>query len=97
LGDLTGGVFTTDNLVEENNFGCFMFQSFEAVLLDQLAGLVSDIAPVSDMVKQFTGPILEGTDCPTLDKRSSTSSQDTAISLARRGHRVWSIWILTER
>jgi hypothetical protein len=49
--------------MDGNNLGCFMFQAFESFLPDQLAGLVSDVAPVLDMVKQFTGPILQGMEC----------------------------------
>lgn len=66
VGNLTGGVFNSASLLEGTNLGCFIFQALPMVLPDTLNNVVSDIAPVLELVNQFTAPILGDLSCPAL-------------------------------
>ena len=67
-GDLTGGVFTSANLLQGNNLACFLLQVSQTETPDVLAGLLSNVAslikPLTDVVSQS----LQGLNCPKLIK-----------------------------
>ena len=68
IGNLTGGVYNADTLLEGNNFGCFVFQGLQQVIPDALQGVLSDIAPFLDTVNNILTPLIGSLDCPTLDE-----------------------------
>jgi hypothetical protein len=67
IGDLTGGVYNSETLLEGNNFGCFVFQSLQQVIPDALQGALYDTAPILELVNSVLTPLIGSLDCPTLD------------------------------
>lgn len=67
LGNLTGGVYTSANLFQGNNLGCFLFQALQQGLPSELEGLVSSLLqPAIDLVNDKVDPVLQLLDCPAL-------------------------------
>jgi len=63
--NLTGGVYTAQNLLQGNNAACFAFQGALQFAPDLLQGLVGDI---TGAVSQITDALdLEGLGCPALE------------------------------
>jgi hypothetical protein len=65
-GDLTGGVYTSTNLLQGNNLGCFAFQALQQGLPSVLRGLVSNVAAVVSLVNQYVSPVTQSLNCPAL-------------------------------
>ncbi|CAK1357211.1 Aromatic peroxygenase [Cercospora beticola] len=67
LGNLTGGVINSANLLEGNNGPCFLFQLVIQMLPDALEGLFDNISPALDLLGPATKPLVDTLDCPQLD------------------------------
>lgn len=65
-GDLTGGVYNAQTLLEGNNLGCFAFQAAQQGIPDALEGLVSNLGPIIALVDQYISTVLTELDCPAL-------------------------------
>ncbi|GME35481.1 hypothetical protein GTA08_BOTSDO05233 [Neofusicoccum parvum] len=68
VGDLTGGVYNADTLLEGNNLGCFFLQAAQAGLPDILNGVLSDLAPALDLLNSAVSPVLADLACPQLEQ-----------------------------
>lgn len=65
-GDLTGGVYTSTNLLQGNNLECFTFQALQQGLPSVLSGIFKNIGPAVALVSQYVSPILAPLKCPAL-------------------------------
>lgn len=65
--DVTGGVYTSTNLLQGNNLGCFAFQAIQQGLPSVLGGLLSDVASVIALVNQYLSPVIQNLNCPALN------------------------------
>ncbi|KAJ4299471.1 hypothetical protein N0V90_004716 [Kalmusia sp. IMI 367209] len=68
LGDITGGVYNAQNLLQGNNALCFAFQAAQQGLPDALQGVVSVIGPIVNLVAQFVNPVTSALNCPALNQ-----------------------------
>lgn len=68
LGDLTGGVFNSATLLQENNLGCFLFQAGQKIVPDFLSGVVNNLSPVFRLLNKYISPVTKALDCPALLK-----------------------------
>ncbi|KAL8669093.1 MAG: hypothetical protein Q9168_006302 [Polycauliona sp. 1 TL-2023] len=66
-GDLTGGVYTSKNLLQGNNLECFAFQALQQGLPSVLSGIYKDIGPATALVNKYTSPVLAPLNCPALN------------------------------
>jgi len=66
IGDLTGGVFNTQTLLEGNNLQCFAYQALQQGSPDILRGLFSDITKPLGMLNDQINSIVGGLSCPQL-------------------------------
>ncbi|KAM3421360.1 hypothetical protein BST61_g1757 [Cercospora zeina] len=66
-GDLTGGVFNGDSLLEGNNLSCFFLQASQAGLSDAVDPLLQPIGQIKNFLKAQLGPQLSALGCPQLD------------------------------
>jgi len=71
LGDLTGGTYNAQNLLEGNNLACFAFQAASAGLIDTIDGILGDVldgvlADVNELLGDYLTPILTSLECPQL-------------------------------
>jgi hypothetical protein len=66
-GDITGGVFNAETLLQGDNLGCFFFQAAQQGIPSILKGLVADLAPVISLVNQYISPVLNDLNCPALN------------------------------
>jgi hypothetical protein len=67
LGDITGGVYNAQTLLQGNNALCFAFQAAQQGIPSVLSGLLSNIGPVVALVAQFVNPVTSALDCPALN------------------------------
>jgi hypothetical protein len=65
--NLTGGVFSTGQLLEGNNLACFGFQAAQQAAPDLLKGVLSDVAGALAQVASAIAPILSEMNCPQLE------------------------------
>lgn len=66
LGNLTGGVFNLDNLLEGNNLLCFVFQVVKFVSPDAISPLYSTLeVPLNLLDNALASPLLDLA-CPAL-------------------------------
>lgn len=68
IGDLTGGVFNSQTLLEGNNLQCFAYQALQQGSPDILKGLFSDITKPLSMLTDQINSIIGGLGCPQLQK-----------------------------
>jgi hypothetical protein len=68
VGDLTGGVYNAQNLLQGNNLGCFAFQAAQQGIPSVLSKIVSNIGPVVDLVNKYINPVTQALNCPALTK-----------------------------
>jgi hypothetical protein len=66
LGNLTGGVFNAETLLEGNNLSCFFLQATQAGLSDALFPLIQPVGQLLDLLSKNLGPQIEGLNCPQL-------------------------------
>jgi hypothetical protein len=66
-GDITGGVFNAETLLQGDNLGCFFFQAAQQGIPSILKGLMADLAPVISLVNQYISPVLNDLNCPALN------------------------------
>jgi hypothetical protein len=66
-GDITGGVFNAQTLLQGDNLGCFFFQAVQQGIPSVLEGIVSDLGPVISLVNQYISPVLGILNCPALN------------------------------
>ncbi|KAK4561539.1 hypothetical protein LTR86_004857 [Recurvomyces mirabilis] len=64
VANLSGGVYSADNLFQGNNFGCFAFSLLEQGVPNLLSKPLNQLAPVTDLLNKYIGPILGGLSCP---------------------------------
>ncbi|KAL1606244.1 hypothetical protein SLS60_003646 [Paraconiothyrium brasiliense] len=63
----TGGVFNAANLLQGNNFACFMLQATQQAVPGQLSGLLGNIGALVQWLADQLGPITKQLGCPQLD------------------------------
>ena len=66
VGNLTGGVYNAQTLLQGNNLLCFAFQAAQQGIPSVLSGIVSNIAPVVALLNQWVSPVTSLLDCPAL-------------------------------
>jgi hypothetical protein len=67
LGDLTGGIYSSANLLQGNNLGCFMFEAAQQAVPAALSGLAANLlAPILTMVNNAISPATTMLNCPAL-------------------------------
>ncbi|CAI6290656.1 unnamed protein product [Periconia digitata] len=67
LGDITGGVYNAQTLLEGNNALCFAFQAAQQGIPSVLSGLLSNLGPIIALVGQFVNPVTSALNCPALN------------------------------
>ena len=67
LGDLTGGVYNSQNLLEGNNLICFGYQTLLTVVPDVLKGLVGDVTSALNVLTSRVAPQFAQLNCPQLN------------------------------
>ncbi|CAE6424661.1 unnamed protein product [Rhizoctonia solani] len=68
VGDITGGVYNSVNLLQGNNLVCFAFQAAQQAIPDVLKGLLGDLTAALGLWTTKITPILSGLSCPELTK-----------------------------
>lgn len=66
LGNLTGGVYNAQTLLQGNNALCFAFQGAQQGIPSALRGIISNIGPIVSLVNQFVSPVTTSLNCPAL-------------------------------
>lgn len=68
VGDLTGGLFNSQNLLEGNNLGCFILLTQQQDFPDALKGLEGSlVSPITNLIGQFITPVMDKLRCPKLE------------------------------
>jgi hypothetical protein len=67
VGDITGGVYNAQTLLEGNNALCFAFQAAQQAVPTSLSGLLGNIGPIIALVAQFINPVTSALNCPALN------------------------------
>lgn len=65
-GNLTGGVYDADTLLQGNNLACFMYQATQAGLLDQLGPLLGSVSDLTNYMDSKLAPFMQDLSCPQL-------------------------------
>ncbi|KAF2429338.1 Cloroperoxidase [Tothia fuscella] len=73
LGDVTGGVYNAQTLLQGNNALCFAFQAAQQGIPSILQGLVSNIGPIVTLVNQYINPVTSSLSCPALNTFNQSS------------------------
>lgn len=68
IGDLTGGVFNAETLLEGNNALCFAFQFVNFATPDILNGLLGNVVLAVRKITAALDPILQSLACPQTAK-----------------------------
>ncbi|KAG8687874.1 hypothetical protein FRC09_013226 [Ceratobasidium sp. 395] len=68
VGDITGGVYNSANLLQGNNMICFAFQAAQQTMPDVLKGILGDLTSALGLWAAKITPILSGLGCPELTK-----------------------------
>jgi hypothetical protein len=76
VGDLTGGVFSEETLLEGNNLMCFAFQAASIANPDILKGLVGNVLAAVQKLTEALDPILQTLACPQLEKYNASLLQN---------------------
>jgi hypothetical protein len=66
LGDLTGGVYNSANLLKRNNLVCFAIQTTQLGIPDAISSIVEDVAGVVAWATAQLAPFLKDLGCPEL-------------------------------
>jgi hypothetical protein len=69
LGDLTGGVYNSQNLLEGNNLVCFGYQTLLTAVPDILKGLLGDATSALNLFTSRVAPQFAQFNCPQLNCR----------------------------
>ncbi|QRV90095.1 aromatic peroxygenase [Ceratobasidium sp. AG-Ba] len=72
VGDITGGVYNSANLLEGNNLVCFAFQAAQQAMPDVLKRILGDLTAALGLWTAKITPILSGLGCPQLTKYDPT-------------------------
>lgn len=72
LGNLTGGVFNAQTLIQGNNLMCFAFQAVQNASPDILKGLLSSVASVLSTLNNAIGNVIGNLGCPQLAAYDTT-------------------------
>jgi len=67
LGDLTGGVYNSQNLLEGNNLICLGYQTLLTVVPDILKGVVGDVTSALNVLTSRVAPQFAQLNCPQLN------------------------------
>lgn len=68
VADLSGGVFNAKDLFDDNNLACFSYSILQQAIPDFLNKALNDLAPVTDLINKYFGPIVGGLSCPQQGK-----------------------------
>ncbi|CAE6453669.1 unnamed protein product [Rhizoctonia solani] len=68
VGDITGGIYNSVNLLEGNNLVCFAFQAAQLAVPDVLKGILGDLIGALGLWTAHVAPVLLGLGCPQLTK-----------------------------
>ncbi|KAJ1307950.1 hypothetical protein OPQ81_002027 [Rhizoctonia solani] len=72
VGDITGGVYNSANLLQGNNLVCFSFQAAQQAIPDVLKGVLGDLTAALGLWNEKITPILSSLGCPKLTKYDSS-------------------------
>ncbi|KAF2658637.1 Cloroperoxidase [Lophiostoma macrostomum CBS 122681] len=67
LGNLTGGVYDAQTLLQGNNALCFAFQAAQQGIPSALSGIISNIGPIVQLVGNYVNPVTSALNCPALN------------------------------
>ena len=81
LGDLTGGVYNSQNLLQGNNLVCFGYQVLLTAVPDILKGLVGDVTSALNVLTSRVAPSFAQLNCPQLTCQSNHTVSLRAISI----------------
>lgn len=73
VGNITGGVFSAETLLQGNNAMCFAFQAVSSVAPDILRGLVGNVLLAVQKLTDVLTPIVDELGCPQLAKFDTSS------------------------
>ena len=65
-GDISGGVYNAQTLLQGNNLGCFFFQAAQQAIPSVLSGVLSNLTPFLNILNGAINPVLGILNCPTL-------------------------------
>lgn len=68
VANLTGGVFSAEDLFEGNNLACFSYSILQQAIPDFLNKALNKLGPVTDLIDKYFGPLVGGLSCPQLGK-----------------------------
>jgi len=66
VANLTGGVYNAQTLTQGNNFACFADQILQEGIPNFVNPGIQSLAPVTNLINQYFGPIFGGLGCPQL-------------------------------
>ena len=69
LANFTEGVYDIPTLFEGDNFACFFFQLAQNGIPNFLDLPINELAPITDLINKYSGPILGGLSCPQLVRK----------------------------
>lgn len=74
LEDLTGGVLNAEYLFDTDNprAACFYAQLAQSLVPDSSKLLLSELSAITDLVRDTLEPVMEGLDCPVVEKFDQT-------------------------
>ncbi|EPE28884.1 Cloroperoxidase [Glarea lozoyensis ATCC 20868] len=65
-GDISGGVYNAQTLLQGNNLGCFFFQAAQQAIPSVLSGVLSNLTPFLNILNGAINPVLGILNCPAL-------------------------------
>lgn len=68
VANLSGGILSAETLFTGDNFACFTFQLLQQAIPDFINPTLNNLAPVTDLINKYFGPIVGGLSCPALGK-----------------------------
>jgi hypothetical protein len=87
IGNLTGGVYNAETLLEDDNAACFVLQALQILVPDALSGLAGFVDIIVTKLSEMTGPLLAQLTCPELDALN-TSMLEQFPGYRRTSHAV---------
>ncbi|KAF2167170.1 hypothetical protein M409DRAFT_54361 [Zasmidium cellare ATCC 36951] len=70
VANISGGILDVSTLFTGDNFACFSFQLLQQGIPNFLDNAINDLAPVTDLINKYVGPIVGGLSCPQLGNLS---------------------------
>ncbi|PVH71859.1 Cloroperoxidase, partial [Cadophora sp. DSE1049] len=71
VANLTGGIFSAQDLFKGDNLACFSFSVLQQGIPNFLSTVLNDLAPVTKFVNKYVGPLVGGLNCPEIKGQST--------------------------